>query len=904
MIAALVLAGCSEPPDPPECLDSDGDGFGDSDYGTDGCDDPTPDCNDGDHYVFPGADELCDGLDNDCDGLVPADEVDDDGDGIVICEGDCDDGDADTFPGAPELCDRIDNDCDGIVPDNEADEDGDGQLVCEGDCNDDDASVHSGAEEGCDGVDTDCDGTLGPDETDDDGDVVTECDGDCDDGNSDVYPDAEELCDGLDTDCDGTVPDEEADGDGDGVSLCEGDCDDSDASMYPGATEICDGIDNDCDEALPFDEFDLDSDGWMECNGDCDDEDTISNPAMSELCDGIDNDCDGALPFEEFDLDGDGWMECEGDCDDNDATLNLDDSDSDGYDTCSLDCDDDNATSYPGATELCDALDNDCDGSLPAEESDDDGDSYLICEGDCDDGDAAVHPDAEEICNDIDDDCDGSLPEDESDDDGDGFAECEGDCDDSDSSNFLGNLESCDGADNDCDGYADDGLGNCAPPEIDHIDGNGSPQGVVDVQGETQGIPNRAEAAHRFQDGWVVTGLRLSTVNSYEMAADGWGGPTFTQVDGLEFEMGGTDMQRTLMLPQALVAGAFVLTLTNPAGDATAQVYILQGEQGDSVLNCTGDDCVLDAGYNLVVDGDLEVNGQGIFGEPAACPAGYEDITLLDPQFLGAVLCQSLTSDDQMVRVGDFWIDRYEVSVWELPDCSGEQYGDPTDGDDFPDPGFPDNGNWEEPAYACSIEGEYPAGHMTWFQAQQACELSGKSLCTNAQWQAAAAGTYVPGCNTGGAGGLEGCAGPGAPWPAGDTQCGGCESARGVMDMVGNEWEWVAEWQGHPGSNGAVNLFDGDPDGDGIYEYGSDGYWAGGPDHDSMASRGADGSWRPSSPAIEDNGHPTGSYYGPAAIRRGGIYNQGANAGIFAMCMAYGPSGHTSATGARCCIER
>jgi Putative metal-binding motif/Secretion system C-terminal sorting domain/HYR domain len=75
------------------------------------------------------------------------------------------------------------------------------------------------------------------------------------------------------------------------------------------------------------------------------------------------------------------------------------------------DCNDSDGTIHPGAPELCDGLDNDCDGNVPANEADADNDGYRLCENDCDDTNAAVNPGATEICNGIDDDCDGEIDE-------------------------------------------------------------------------------------------------------------------------------------------------------------------------------------------------------------------------------------------------------------------------------------------------------------------------------------------------------------------------------------------------------------------------------------------------------------------------------------------------------------
>lgn len=87
--------------------------------------------------------------------------LDADGDGWTTCDGDCDDSSNVTYPGAPELCDGLDNDCDGTVPTNEADADGDGYRVCSGDCNDSNDDVHPGAAEVCSTpFDDDCDGYV------------------------------------------------------------------------------------------------------------------------------------------------------------------------------------------------------------------------------------------------------------------------------------------------------------------------------------------------------------------------------------------------------------------------------------------------------------------------------------------------------------------------------------------------------------------------------------------------------------------------------------------------------------------------------------------------------------------------------------------------------------------------
>jgi MYXO-CTERM domain-containing protein len=317
--------------------DADGDGYDHPDYGGLDCDDTDADVN-------PGADEVCDSIDNDCDGDIDEASATDastwyadtDGDGYgdasstdVACDEptgyvadatDCDDGDGAVNPAATEVCDSIDNDCDGDIDEASAtdastwyaDTDADGygdasstDIACDEpsgyvadatDCDDTEAAAHPGADEVCDSIDNDCDGDI--DEAsatdastwyaDEDGDGYGDasstdvaCDeptgyvanaDDCDDGEPFAYPGADEVCDGIDNDCDDVVdgPDAEgaatwyADADDDSYgdpsvseSDCEQpsgfveddtDCDDTDPTVYPGADDIeDDGIDQDCD---------------------------------------------------------------------------------------------------------------------------------------------------------------------------------------------------------------------------------------------------------------------------------------------------------------------------------------------------------------------------------------------------------------------------------------------------------------------------------------------------------------------------------------------------------------------------------------------------------------------------------------------------------------------------------
>jgi len=141
------------------------------------------------------------------------------------------------------------------------------------------------------------------------------------------------------------------------------------------------------------------AEGGLSCpNGldrDCDDADLLTFPGAPEICDGVRNDCrDPNWPV---------------------PPANEADADADGFRICGGDCNDANPATYQDAPQICDGLNNNCGDPrwpvVPANEVDDDGDAYRICSGDCNDLDPAVHPGAPEACNGVDDNCDGFSDE-------------------------------------------------------------------------------------------------------------------------------------------------------------------------------------------------------------------------------------------------------------------------------------------------------------------------------------------------------------------------------------------------------------------------------------------------------------------------------------------------------------
>jgi hypothetical protein len=316
--------------------------------------------------------------------------ADNDNDGYLSYQ-DCDDNNASLNPGMAEVCDGIDNNCDGLIDNGitintyYVDLDGDGFgnaaftkdtcLITSPvgfadnalDCDDNNANLNPNAAEICDGIDNNCDNLIDNGITfntyyaDLDGDgfgnaastaiscLTTSPTGfvanalDCDDNNANLNPNIAEICDGIDNNCDGlidngiTINTYYADLDGDGfgnaaaskdtclTTLPVGfvanalDCDDNNANLNPNAVEVCDGIDNNCDNlidnGLPVNTYYSDNDGdgygsiqiilsscaanaptgYSAVSGDCDDNNALVAPMAPEILDSLDNDCNGLI---------------------------------------------------------------------------------------------------------------------------------------------------------------------------------------------------------------------------------------------------------------------------------------------------------------------------------------------------------------------------------------------------------------------------------------------------------------------------------------------------------------------------------------------------------------------------------------------------------------------------------
>ena len=456
--------------------DADGDGEDGTKYGGDDCDDTNK-------AIYSTAAEICNGFDDNCDGVV---DTDADGNGTWYA----------------------DADGDGFGAENDTTEEctkPSGYVDNSDDCDDNNGSVNPDAEETCSNGDADCSGTAGDnaiDKTtyylDSDSDsfgnpqvTETACtpstgyvedNTDCDDSGASINPDAPELCNDVDDDCNNSIDDNptdpstfftDADGDGYGdvdaaVDACEQpdgtvtddtDCDDNDSGVNPGEDEVCDGDDEDCDGTADNDVqvftwyLDADADGFgnpdaqqidacsrpakhVTNDEDCDDVSDVAadvNPDATEVCNDIDDDCDDEIDEDDAEDAIDWYADTDNDGFGDGENISTACTRPQGFVAGDTDCDDTRSDVNPEAREQCDDIDHNCnfdfgDGVVDSEWwPDADGDGF------------GATGDSQTNC---------LRP--------DGYAGSSDDCDDDNPAINLLATEVCNDADDNCNGETDE----------------------------------------------------------------------------------------------------------------------------------------------------------------------------------------------------------------------------------------------------------------------------------------------------------------------------------------------------------------------------------------------------------------------------------------------------------------
>jgi len=428
----------------------------------------TTECN-----AVPGTpvNEVCDGLDNNCNGLTDEGVTNTCTDYSTCttyqtCE---------SCPEAPpELCNYLDDDCDsstdedfpnlgmlcsaGIGACNMT-----GNYICSPDYSTTDCSATAGTptSEICDTIDNNCNGEIDENvkitfyydgDNDNFGNASPSIEAcseppnyvtnntDCNDNNQNINPNATEICNGIDDNCIGGIDESDVcptnayycDTDADGfnsstpngtcdttncvptgcTNISGNDCNDTNANINLDQIEVCDGIDNNCvlgiDEGVKntyYIDFDNDNygdiniitlectqpDGYTTNNTDCDDTNESIRPNATEICNQVDENCNDEIDegvTSTFYLDSD-----EDTFGDNDSTIQACTLPTD-YTTNNTDCNDNNNNTYPGATETCNGIDDNCNTEV------DDGDVCPIINYYCDeDGDTVIGTTINDSCN-------------------------------------------------------------------------------------------------------------------------------------------------------------------------------------------------------------------------------------------------------------------------------------------------------------------------------------------------------------------------------------------------------------------------------------------------------------------------------------------------------------------------